>query len=231
MKFLRLIVAAAIGLFFSSCAQKWDVSQKTALSSVSVDFPFVATGAYHKPLGKMLVEDPPVAGIASGDAFSNAITQLAVEGIGKAQQSMFEKSNQDAMSRISGTLPDDLAKRLKKAVVMELDANSFFRGKIRESSPNRLALTVESYGYVRIEKVNGKILMAPQMTGTFELFDAKGVSLLRQKSMGFTESPARPLEDFANDRKLASRMFDEMVRTFAQQVSAAVDLKAGLTKN
>jgi len=230
MKWIQHTVVFSAFLLAASCAPKWDAAQKAALSSVSVPAPVIAGDAYKKPVGKMAGGPAPVvvvpgAGFGAG-AVGNGLGQLIVEGIGAAQQSMYENKHADAMSRISNTVPGDLSERIRKSVTKELSTNSFFRGKVRDGSPNRLVVSINSYGYVRTTKVDGNILMAPQIFGSFELIDANGKSLLKQNLIGIAAAKGRPLEDFANDRKLASAAFDDAINYMALQISAAVDLKA-----
>lgn len=234
MNSITAVTVTFLCLILASCAQKWDATQQAALSSVAVPAPDIKGDAYQKPAGKMPTGPTPVvvvpgAGFGAG-AVGNGLGQLVVEGIGAVQQSMYENANKDAISRVPGTVPVDLSQRVRKAVVKELDTHKFFKGKVRDTSPNRLVVTISSYGYVRTSKVDGKILMAPQMAGSFELFDATGKSLLKQAVIGSAASTSQhPLENFANDRKLASAAFDDMIGFFAQQIAAAIDLKAGVS--
>lgn len=197
---------------------------------MSVVTPVIAGDAYKKPVGNMASGPAPVvvvpgAGFGAG-AVGNGLGQLIVEGIGAAQQSMYEKDHANAISRISSSIPGDLSNRIRKTVARELSTNSFFRGKVRDGSPNRLVVSINSYGFVRAGKADGNILMAPQIIGSFELIDRNGKELLRQPLIGVANAKGRPLEDFANDRKLASAAFDEAIHYMALQISAAVDLKA-----
>ncbi|MES2657882.1 MAG: hypothetical protein V4689_04650 [Verrucomicrobiota bacterium] len=235
MNSITSVTLASFCLILASCAQKWDATQQAALSSVAVSAPVVKSDAYQKPAGKVDMGPAPVIAVPGGGFLAGAVVaggyQLIVGGIGVTQQSMYENTNKDAISRVSGTVPADLSQRIRKAVVKELDTHSFFKGKVRDASPNRLVVTIDSYGYARSSKVDGKILMAPKMTGTFELLDAAGKSLLKKAITASATSQSRPLEDFANDRKLASTAFDEIIGSLAQQIAAAIDLKAGVSEN
>lgn len=228
--FTSSIVSIIIPLF-ASCAQKWDSAQKAALTTIAVPSPAIAGDAYQKPIGKMptapvaTVVVPPGGSFATG-AVGGAIGQLIVEGIGAAQQSMYEKANAEAISRVSGTIPRDLSERIRKAVAKELDSNTFFRGRVRDASENRLVVKVDSYGYVRTCKIEGKIHMSPQFAGSFELTDAGGKSLLKQVFTGGAASESHPLEDFANNPKLAAAAFDAAIAYLASQISTAVNHKA-----
>lgn len=229
MKFIRHAIVFSSFLLATSCANKWDAAQKSALSSVSVPAPVIAADAYKKPVGKIATGPAPIvvapgAGFAAG-AVGNGLGQLIVEGIGAAQQSMYESKHADAISRIPSTVPGNISVRIRESVTKELSTNSFFRGKVRDASPNRLVVSINSYGYVRTAKVDGNILMAPQILGSVELIDANGKSLLRQPLVGIAATKGRPLEDFANDRKLAFAAFDEAISYMTLQISAALDRK------
>ncbi len=230
MKLLTSSIVSIIIPLLASCAQKWDDSQKSSLSSVAVTAPVVPGDAYRKPVGKTTSGPAPIvavpgAGFAAG-AVGNGLAQLIVEGIGAAQQSMYEKANADAISRVSGTVPRDLSERIRKAVAKELDTNSFFRGRVRDGSPNRLVVRMDSYGYVRTCKIEGKLHMSPQFAGSFELTDAGGKSLLKQSFVGGAASASHPIEDFANNPKLAAESFDAAISYLASQISTAVNNKA-----
>lgn len=229
----RIHAAAILPIVFlvTSCAQKWDAAQQAALSSVAVPAPVIASNAYKKPVGKMPTGPAPIVAVPGGNAgagaVGNGLAQLIVEGIGATQQAMYNSAHADAISRVSGTLPGDLSERVRKSVCKELSTNSFFKGKVRDGSPNRLVVKVNSYGYVRTGKTDGVILMAPQLQGSFELFDSKGKSILKQPLIGLAAQHGHALEDFANDKKLASDAFNVAIGNFAIMICAAVDQKAG----
>lgn len=230
MKLIQHAFIFSSFLFATSCANKWNDAQKSALSSVCVPAPTIASDAYKKPVGKVATGPTPVA-VTPGASFGtgaagNAIGALVIEGIGAAQQSMYENRHADAISRAPSTVPGNLSERIRKAVAKELSKNSFFQGKVREVSPNQLVVSINSYGYVRTTKVDGEILMAPQMIGSFELIDTNGKSLLKQAIVGTAGTKARPLEDFIKDRKLASAAFDEAIHALAFQITAAIQNKA-----
>lgn len=166
-------------------------------------------------------------GNAGAGAVGNGLGQLIVEGIGAAQQAMYNNAHADAISRVPGTLPGNLSERIRKSVAKDLSCNSFFKGKVRDASPNRLVVSVTSYGYVRTGKVDGVILMAPEIRGSFELFDSSGKSVLKQPLIGLAAQHGHSLEDFANNKKLASDAFDAAIGNMSIMICAAVDQKAG----
>lgn len=231
MNWIRSSAVLACVLLATSCVQKWDESQRAALSSVAVPSPVIAGDAYQPPVGKMPTGPTPIIVVPGGNAgaaaVGNGLGQLVVEGIGAAQQAMYNKAHADAISRAPGTVPGDLSERIRKSVAKELSSNSFFKGKVRDGSPNRMVVNVTSYGYVRVAKVDGNILMAPQIHGSFELMDSNGKSILKQPLVGLAALQGHTLEDFANNRKLASDAFDVAIQNMATMISAAVDQKAG----
>jgi hypothetical protein len=129
----------------ASCAQTWNDAQKTQLTTRGIPAPEIADAAYKSPVGKQ--DSGPAAivnasGSPAAGGVGNALGQLVVEGIGAVQQNMYDKAA--ANVHVAQSLPTDLSGRIRRAVTRELDTQGFFAGKVKEKSPNRLVIHVDS---------------------------------------------------------------------------------------
>jgi hypothetical protein len=68
--------------------------------------------------------------------------------------------------------------------------------------------------------------MAPCLIGKFEITNEAGEKLLNQNFSPFSTVAARPIEDYANHKKLVGETFDSAATLLAIQISQAVDRKA-----
>lgn len=224
---LPLLAISAIACVLASCAPRWTEAQRSSLSTLSVA-PSIAPNAYTPPRGSDNAQAPVM--VTGGGSFASgaavgAGTQLGVEIVSAVQQKMFTGRYADAIAKAPGTVPPDLALRLRHGVSRKLASHAFFQNKIRENSPNRLSVMVDNYHYARAGKANGEILMTPMLTGRFQLVNASGETLLTQQFFGVSPSYQRPLPDFVRDKKLASQAFNEAIDVIALQAFQAVDAK------
>ena len=169
--------------------------------------------------------------VTGGDFASGAAVgagaQLGVEIVAAVQQKMFTSRYADAIAKAPGTVPGDLSSRIGQTVAKKLASQPFFQDKIRDNSPNRFQVIVESYRYIRAGKANNEILMTPFLSGRFELVNSGGEKLLAQPFVAVSASYQRPLPEFVRDKQLANKAFDEAINMIAVQAVDAVNAKVG----
>jgi len=227
---MKHLLFLAPALFLMSCApSRWTEAQRASLSSLAVA-PTVQSSAYGKPLGSDNVQAPVV--VTGGGSFGSgaavgAGAQLVVEIGAAIQQNMFESRYADAIAKAPATVPADLSSRIRQSVGKSLAAQPFFKGKVRDNSPNRFQVIVDNYRYVRTGKQNGEILVSPSFYGRFELISAAGEKLLAQPFASASSSYQRPLPEFVRDKQLATKAFDEAIDGIARQAVNAVNAKLG----
>lgn len=224
----RLLFIAPFVLLASCAPSRWTDAQRASLSSLAVA-PSVAANAYGKPLGSDNVQAPFVTAgsdFATGAA-AGAGAQLIVEIGAAVQQNLFESRYAEAITKAPATVPVDLSSRIRQSVGKSLAAQPFFKGRIRDNSPNRFQVVVENYRYVRAGKANGEVLMTPAFYGRFDLTSANGEKLLTQPFASASTSYQRPLPEFIRDKQLATKAFDEAIDGIARQAVNAVNAKLG----
>lgn len=231
MKLFRRSLPALCALLLASCgAGRWTEAEKAGLSSLAVPPASIAADAYAGPIGNEQFSAPyitaPGGDFATGAA-AGAAAQLVVEIAAAAQQKMFEDRYADAIARAPGTIPGDLSLRIRRAVGQRLGGQSFFKGRIRDDSPNRFTVVVENYRYIRAGKEGDEVLVTPAFFGRFELTNAGGKKLLASGFAAPARDIARPLTAFANDKSLAAKAFDAAIANLALQAVNAVNAKAG----
>ncbi|HEY8932495.1 MAG TPA: hypothetical protein VIM44_04195 [Rariglobus sp.] len=226
----RLLLVCSAAFAMGSCAPaRWNDAQRASLTSLAVA-PAIPAHAYGTPLGSDNIQAPVM--VAGGGSFASgaaagAGAQLVVEIGAVVQQKMFESRYADAIAKAPGTVPADLSSRIRQSVGKSLSAQPFFKGRIRDNSPNRLYVIVENYRYVRSGKENGEVLVTPSFYGRFELTNAAGEKLLAQPFAAGAPNYRRPLPDFARDKQLATKAFDEAIEGIARQAVNAVNAKLG----
>ncbi len=227
---MKHLLFLAPALFLMSCApSRWTEAQRASLSFLAVA-PSVPSSAYGKPLGSDNVQAPVVVtggGSFGSGAAAGAGAQLVVEIGAAIQQNMFESRYADAIAKAPATVPADLSSRIRQSVGKSLAAQPFFKGKVRDNSPNRFHVNVENYRYVRAGKANGEVLVTPTFYGRFELTNATGEKLLAQPFASASSSYQRPLSEFVRDKQLATKAFDEAIDGIARQAVNAVNAKLG----
>jgi len=229
-----LLISSGVVLFLTSCgASRWSEAQKASLTSVAIPPVSIAANAYDKPIGNQQYSAPyitaPVGSGFAGGAIAGAASQLVVEIAAAAEQKSFESRYADAISKAPGTIPGDLSGRVRKTVAGSIGSLPHFQGKVGDSSPNRLIVTVEKYRYVRAGANGDETLMAPSLSGKYDLVGANGSKLLSRNFNASATSTYRTMNEFARDRALASKAFDEAAAEVARQIGEAVGEKLGET--
>jgi hypothetical protein len=229
-----LLPSFASALLLSSCgASRWSEAEKASLNSLAIAPVPMASGAYDSPVGsrKYVPEVPEVAvqygavPVAAGGLGAHLIVEIGAA----IQQQAFERRYASAIAKASGTVPNDLAIRIRKAVSENLGTVPHFRGKIRSDSPNRFIVIVDKYRYVHAGKMGDETLVTPSLSGRFELVRADGKKLLTTKFEAPATSIQKPITAFAGDRVLASKAFDQAIVNLALQAAEAVGQKLGET--
>jgi hypothetical protein len=213
--------------FVSTACVSFTPQQKSQLSTVMVEVHPVTFSQYRAPVARQTSGGPApmVVGADPGAAaVGGLLGALMVEGIGNAQDSMFNKSNGDAIARAPKTIPANLTLQIHKAVARKVGASNLFQGKVREKSPNRLTIDIDGFGYVRAGKNDGKVLMTPSFSGKLTITTGSGETILTQYVSG-ASTVARPLEDFANHQKLADQGFNDAIEALASQVFAILEMR------
>jgi hypothetical protein len=227
---LRSLSSVWVLLLASCGAGRWTEAEKTGLSSLALPPASIAADAYAEPIGSEQVSAPfltsPGSDFATGAAVGVA-AQLVVEIAAAAQQQMFEKRYADAITRAPGSIPGDLPLRIRRALAKSLGEQAFFKGRIRDDSPNRFTVIVENYRYIRAGKEGGEVLVTPVLFGRFELINASGKKLLNQGFTAPAAKVARPLTVFAHDKALAAKAFDSAIANLTLQAVNAVNARLG----
>lgn len=229
-----LLVSSGVVLFLTSCgASRWSEAQKASLTSVAIPPVSVAADAYAKPIGNQQYSAPyitaPVGSGFAGGAIAGAASQLVVEIAAAAEQKSFESRYADAISKAPGTLPGDLSGRVRKTVTGSIGSLPHFQGKVGDASPNRLIVTIEKYRYVRAGANGDETLMAPSLSGKYDFVSGNGSKLLSRNFNASATSTYRTMNEFARDRALAAKAFDEAAAEVARQIGEAVGEKLGET--
>jgi len=217
--------------FLVSCgAGRWTEEEKAGLSSLALPPASIATDAYASPIGSDRVSAPymtsPGSDFATGAAVG-AAAQLVVEIAAAVQQEMFEKRYADAIARAPGAIPGDLSLRIRRTLAKSFGAQPFFKGRIRDDSPNRFTVILENYRYVRAGKEGDEVLVTPVLFGRFELTNASGKKLLAKDFTAPASKNAHPLTVFASNKPIAAKAFDSAIANLALQAVIAVNAKLG----
>ena len=128
---------------------------------------------------------------------------------------------------VGANVPGDLDRRVSRSLADQLGRHGFFRGKVTNSSPNRLSVTINKYGFVRSSSKGGETLVAPTLYGTWELTLASGKSIARQNFAAASAAYQRTVTDFANNRDLTQKAFDEAATAVANVVVADINRRLG----
>ncbi len=234
-RFRNIFVPSLLVLGLSSCdpatvgAMKWNAEQRTALSTVSVPTASVDRSGYFTPMGGSNVQAPIVqtgGGFAQGAAV-NAGVALIFEVASGIEQKNFENKYGAAIQGVGANVPGDLDRRVSRALSEQLGKHTFFRGKVTNSSANRLTVTINRYGFVRSGSKGGETLVAPTLYGTWELKLASGKSLARQQFAAASPAHQKTVADFANNRALTHKAFDEAANAVANVVVADLNRRLG----
>jgi hypothetical protein len=231
---LWLCFSGVSALLLASCgASRWSEAQKASLSSIAIPPVSIAADAYSEPIGNQQYSAPyiaaPVGSGFAGGAIAGAASQIVVEIAAAMEQKNFEERYAEAISKAPGTIPGDLSGRVRKAVAGSTGSLPHFRGKVRDDSPNRLVVTVEKHRYIRAGAKGDETLMAPSLSGKYELVGTGGKKLLSRDFNATATSTHRTMNEFVRDRGLVSRAFDEAVAELARQIGEAVGNKLGET--
>lgn len=234
--FRRCCSTAFAALFLCSCdpatvgAMKWNAEQRAALSSVAVPTAAVDRSGYFKPIGRSDVQAPIVntgSGSFGQGAAVNAGVALVFEVVSGIEQSNFEKRYGAAIDSLAATVPGDLDRRVTRAVTDQLGKHSFFRGKVTPASGNRLTVEIDRYGFVRTGSSGDDTLVTPTLSGTWSLTLASGKTLARHPFSVASPVYRKTVTDFAGDRALAHRAFDEAAATLANVIVANLNHRLG----
>jgi len=231
----HLLAASLLALGLSSCdpatvgAMKWNADQRAALSTISVPTASVDRSGYFTPMGGSNVQAPIVqtgGGFAQGAAV-NAGVAIIFEVASGIEQKNFESKYGTAIQSVGANVPGDLDRRVSRSLADQLGRHGFFRGKVTNSSANRLTVTIEKYGFVRSASKGGETLVAPTLYGTWELTLASGKSIARQQFAAASPAHQRTVTEFANNRDLTHKAFGEATTAVANVVVADINRRLG----
>lgn len=236
---LRLIpclsIPAALALTFSSCdpatlgVAKWNSEQRAALSSLSVPTASVNRSGYFKPIGRGDAQAPivnPGGGFAQGAAV-NAGTAFIFEVASSIEQKNFENKYGPAIDSVAMNVPGDLDQRISRSLAERIGKHAFFKGKVSNSSGNRLWVKVDRYGFVRTSSQGGDTLVAPSLYGTWELTLSSGQSLAHERFAAASPVYRKTIADFANNRALTQNAFEEAASSLANVIVANLNQHLG----
>lgn len=230
-----LVAASLLALGLTSCdpatvgAMKWNADQRAALSTISVPTASVDRSGYFNPMGGSNVQAPIVqtgGGFGQGAAV-NAGVAIIFEVASGIEQNNFENKYGAGFQGVSANVPGDIDRRVSRSLADQLGRHGFFRGKVTNSSPNRLTVKINKYGLVRSSSKGGETLVAPTLYGTWELTLASGKSIARQNFAAAGAAYQRTVTDFANNRDLTHKAFDEAAAAVANVVVADINRRLG----
>ncbi len=207
-----LALVAALAL--SSCnSTHWTKSQAAELPSVAFASPTKKADSYKKPV-KL---SPRSAKIGGGIAFTSGLVggfiggglgAAAVIGAAAADQKKFEAAYPEQIRKIETSLnhriEDDYAKRMEQ----ELKNIPFFANRLRKDSPHSIKSTVVQYALTRVNNDEPMRFRATVLLGT-TLTSTSGKDLLKGTLASGNSSTEGTLDDFANNKKLLDKSFQE----------------------
>jgi hypothetical protein len=232
---LRFLAALAAALC-CSCdpatvgAVKWNAEQRAALSSLAIPTASVDGSGYFKPIGRSDVRAPIIqtgSGSFGQGAAVNAGAALVFEVASSIEQSHFEKKYGAAIDGVAGGVPGDLDRRITGALADRIGKHPFFRGKVSPASGNRLVVELDHYGFVRVANRGDDILVTPTLSGSWSLTLANGKALARHAFSVASPAYRQTVTEFAKDRALTRRAFDEAAATLANVIVASLNQRLG----
>jgi len=227
MKFRTISSVVLIAILSSCGSTKFTDEQKAAMRPISVAQASVPVTAYEKPAGNAendgsLANATGVAGGAIGAALGHLIT----EGVSMAQKSSFKKNYGEAAEKAQGTIPSDLSSMLAKANNKALSGSPFFAGQVKSSASNSLKTDITSYGYRRVGKKDGRILMTPYVNGTVSIV-SNGQVIVKPISVSGAAYQANQggyeITQYVANKSVARSDFEKACLNFSQNVKMALE--------
>ena len=217
---IRLMTCLS-AVLLSSCSTTWTAADKAELTGVRVPAAEVAGDGFEGTRGHDAGNGPYVQGGAIGAAGMTLIEGIA-QGV---QEESFRKRYGASIDKLPGTVPKDLDRLLSDQVSRSLNQQSFFKGRVSNTSPNALQIKITSIRFQRQDVHNGDVLIAPVITGTYELRGGSGKSYLSEVAagVGSTSTPDR----FAANPASVRTAFKVASDSFAAKVVTAINAKLG----
>lgn len=217
---IRLVPCFAIVLL-SSCSTTWTSVDKAQLNGVRVPPAQVAADGFTGTRGHEAGHGPYVQGGAVGAAGMTLLEGI-VQGV---QDASFRQRYGAAIDKLPGTVPKDLDRLLADQVSRSLNQHPFFKGKVSNASSNALQIKITEIRYERMDAHGGDILIAPVISGVFDLRGGQGKEYLSgtARGVGSTGSP----NHFAGNPAAARTAFKVAADNFAAKIVHATNAKLG----
>ena len=192
---LTVILCAAL---FTSCASKFSVAQRDALSTVAIAKTEVDPEAYEEPYGgDEEARDNVANSSGNSGALGVLIAHAVANGIAGTQNSIFHKKNVSYFPTIQRNSPSNLNVMVYDGLQRAMRTDHFFGPRLRKSSGNIVTSTVTSYNLKRVSKEGDELLFSPRVYVDFALKDEAGKELFATTCQGVGGSPAR-ISEYAN---------------------------------
>ena len=225
MKILSFILSASL-FSLVSCSTTFTEQQKQQLASLDIQKPILTDQSYTEPQGN---KDLKIARKTAFVGLTGAtLGFLLEEGIEANQQAKFNKQYGEAAAQVYTSVPKMLSTDLQKKTKTAVNTIPQLNGKLNPSSSNKLITNITSYGFKRVGKAGDKILMTPQIKGTYSL-TLDGKEIVKPTKI---ESQAHPedlgqheITAYLSNKPLAMKDFEKASEEFAKAIRSKLEEK------
>ena len=214
-------------LILTSCSSSisFTPAQKAQLTTLEIKAPSISESSYIEPQGH---EDIKL-GVVGYAGFTVATVSRAIrKKIEFTQQAQFDEKYNDAASKVHTSIPTMLSEDLQNKTIKVISSIPDLKGKIRSTSNNQLITNITSYGFKRVSKSDGKVLMTPHIKGTFSLI-ADGVEILPPTKIKAQTYPNKEgkyeITDYLNNKSLTMEDFQTTCDKLAKAIKEKLENK------